>query len=155
MPASRLRRLLLKDTADAVRLAADFHNASAYRHHRLALDKVDALIGNAMTRPDYFNVVLADARADRVEGYLLAMCHEHYFSTARTVTDLGFYISPDYRNPMAARAMLQQLETWAFEIQKVSEISLGVSSGVADKAIVRFYERCGYTRGYYGVIKTR
>lgn len=141
--------------ADAVRLAADFHNASAYRHHRLALDKVDQLVRNALMGGDYFNIVVADQTSDRVEGYLLAMCHEHYFSVARTVTDLGFYISEDYRTPFVARDMLRQLERWAFEVKKVQEISLGVSSGIADAAIVRFYQRMGYERGYYGVIKHR
>jgi RimJ/RimL family protein N-acetyltransferase len=155
MTGVRLRKLTPADTADAVRLAADFHNASVYRHHPLALDKVDALIGNALRHPDYFNVVLADAASNRVEGYLLALCHEHYFSYKKTVTDLGFYITEDYRTPFAARGMLKELEAWAFGVKQAGEIALGVSSGIADAATVRFYERCGFTRGWYGVIKAR
>jgi GNAT superfamily N-acetyltransferase len=155
MPASRLRKLQLSDRADAVRLAADFHNASVYRHHRLALDKVDRLIEAALVRPDHFNVVLADSASDRLEGYLLAICHEQYFSNTLTVTDVGFYITPAYRTIGTARAMLKELEAWAFGEKKAEEIALGVSSGVADAATVRFYERLGYDRGFYGVIKQR
>ena len=155
MPASRLRKLAVGDFAGAIRLAADFHNASAYRHHALALDKIDALIQGALTRPDYFNVVLVDSATDQLEGYLLAVVHEHYFSNTLTVTDLGFYITPDYRTLGSARSMLLELEAWAFGVKKASEISLGISSGIADKAMVRFYERLGYDRGYHGVIKQR
>lgn len=153
MPESRLRRFGFADWQDAVRLAADFHNASAYRRFPLALDKVDGILSNLIDNPDYFNVVLADAASDRIEGYLLAVCHEHYFSTMKMVSDVGFYIREDYRTPFAARAMVKALERWAFDDKHAAEITLGVSSGVADAAIVRFYERLGFDRGYYGVIK--
>ena len=72
-----------------------------------------------------------------------------------TCSDLGFYILPEWRNPFAARAMLARLERWAFVEREVADISLGVSSGVADEAIIRFYHRMGYTRGFAGLIKSR
>lgn len=155
MPASRLRRLQAGDQRDIVRLAADFHNDSAYRKLPLALDKVDKLFVACMTRADHFCVVLVDDVADRVEGYLVGICYEHYFSYEKTVSDLGFYIAEDYRSMQMVRQMLQLLESWAFGHMKAADVSLGVSSGIADKLTVRLYERMGYSRGFYGVIKSR
>jgi len=144
-----------RDRADIVRLAADFHNESAYRSQPLSLDKIDALFQSCMVRTDHFAVVVADASSDRVKGYLVAVCHEHYFNKEKTVSDLGFYISEDYRSMQTVRQMLQMLESWAFGQMRAVDISLGVSSGIADKLIVRLYERMGYSRGFYGVIKSR
>jgi hypothetical protein len=155
MPASRVRRLEAGDAAAIVRLAADFHNASAYRHLSLALDKIDRLFVDCMTRDDHLCVVAADAASNRAEGYLAVICHEHYFSYEKTISDVGFYISEDYRSMQIVRQMLQVMESWAFNTMRVPDISLGISSGIADKLIVRLYERMGYSRGYYGVIKSR
>jgi len=155
MPASRLRRLQFGDQRDIMRLAADFHNESAYRGQPLVLDKIDALFQACLTRPDHFCVVVCDAASDRAEGYLAAVCHEHYFNHEKTVSDMGFYISEDYRSMQSVRQMLQMLESWAFSQMRAVDISLGVSSGIADKLIVRLYERMGYSRGFYGVIKSR
>jgi hypothetical protein len=138
-----------------MRLAAGFHAESAYCRFPLALAKVDSLIQKALASDDMICLVLQDDSNGSIHGYLMAMCHEHYFTYTRTVTDLGFYIEPKWRDPLAARAMLKLLEGWAFEIKHVADISLGISSGIADAAIERFYRRMGYTRGYSGMIKSR
>jgi RimJ/RimL family protein N-acetyltransferase len=138
-----------------MRLAADFHRESAYASHPLALAKVDELIVRAHTDSDRFCVVVADAVTDRMQGYLMAICHEHYFSYTKTVTDIGFYITEAYRSPAIARDMVRALERWAFHVKQASDISLGVSSGIADERIVRLYERLGYMRGFWGCIKSR
>jgi ribosomal protein S18 acetylase RimI-like enzyme len=155
MPSVRLRRPLPHDLADVFRIAKAFHQDSAYRDQPLSLDKIDALFVSTMTRDDHFAILAVDAVTDRMQGYLLGVCHEHYFNHERTVSDLGFYIMEDYRSMQIVRKMLQMLESWAFGQMKAVDISLGVSSGIADKLIVRLYERMGYQRGYYGVIKSR
>ena len=154
-PDTLIRHLEPRDTVAAIGLARAFHAESAYAAMPLALAKVDQTIRAAMTDPDRYCVVLADKATDTIVGYLMAVVYEHYFSYTLTCSDLGFYIEPAYRNPFAARAMLVQLEHWAFVVKGVADISLGVSSGIADAAILRFYERLGYTRGYSGVIKSR
>ena len=155
MPKAIVRHGLLKDIPGAMRLAADFHNASAYRDHPLDLAKVDQLVHRMLADPAYFCVALADSVTDEIHGYLLAMAHEHYFSKVRTVTDIGFYIEPEWRSPLAARSMVAQLEAWAFGEAGAADITLGISSGIADEATRRFFQRLGYDRGYYGVIKSR
>jgi len=155
MPAFRVRPLAFGDHRDIVRLAADFHAESAYRRLPLSLDKVDAMFNACLSRPDHFCCIVADAASDRAHGYLAAVCHEHYFSTAKTVSDMGFYIDEDWRSMQAVRQALQTFESWAFNHMEVCDITLGISSGIADKLIVRLYERMGYSRGFYGVIKSR
>jgi GNAT superfamily N-acetyltransferase len=148
----RIRQLRPSDHSDVMRLAADFHYASAYRRHTLALDKVDQLFELALHNPDYFCAAAVNA-LDQVQGYLLAVCHEHYFSYVRTVTDIGFYIAEPYRTLRAVRLMLAMLEDWG-RGKGVYEISLGISSGIDDERVLHLYQRLGYNRGFHGMIKS-
>jgi len=147
-----VRDLAEADVADCVDLARQFHKESAYSGYPLAIDKVVALIDGALRNPDIFCTILA---SDRPVGYLLAMVHEHYFSHVLTCSDMGFYILPAYRQPLAARAMLKRLEIWAFMDKDAADITLGVSSGIADQEIIQFYHRMGYVRGVAGLVKSR
>ena len=152
---SYIRQLRADDLDGAMRLAAAFHAESAYSRFPLALAKVDDLVQKALSNDDITCIVLADLTDDSIHGYLMAICHEHYFSYTKTVSDLGFYIEPMHRDMIAARSMLQALERWAFHVKHAADISLGVSSGIADAAIIKFYQRMGYTRGFAGLIKSR
>lgn len=154
-PELAIRRLAEADAVQAVGLARAFHAASAYSHLKLSLAKVDAIVEAAIHDPDRFCTVLVTVQDDALVGYLMAVVHEHYFSQALTCSDLGFWIEPAHRTPFAARTMILELERWAFGVKRVNDISLGVSSGIADAGILRFYERMGYTRGFSGVIKSR
>jgi len=154
MPEGRLRRLVPDDHPDVLRLAADFHNASAYRRHPLALAKVDELFAKALHDPGYFCIGLADSVTGRLEGYLMGAVHEHYFSYAKTVTDVGFYVSPAYRSMRAVRLMLAAFEDWA-RSTGAQDWTLGISSGIDDDRVLRLYERLGYDRAFHGLIKQR
>jgi len=147
-----VRDLEAGDIDDCLDLARLFHGESAYASYPLAIGKVVALIEGALDNPDMYAIVLA---GDSVVGYLLGMIHEHYFSHVLTCSDLGFYILPAYRQPLAARAMLRKLEAWAFIDKGAMDITLGVSSGIADAEIIQFYHRMGYARGVAGLIKSR
>ena len=153
MPGARVRRLRLDDHADTMRLAAEFHAQTVYRDYPLSLAKVDRLFEQSLLSPDHRAVVAADTATDRMQGYLLGVCFEHYFSNTSTVSDLGFYVSPAWRSPQLARAMLRDLEAWAWE-RGARDISLGITAGIADPQVVRLYERLGYARGSYMVVKT-
>lgn len=150
MPSS-IRPLRSDDIGEAVRLARAFHAASAYAGLPLSIAKVDALCQNAIAGGDYFCVVLDTG--DGLGGYLMGIAYEHHFSTERTVSDLGFWIEPQHRSPFAARAMLAELERWAFHVKQVGTLNLGVSSGIADADVVRFYRLLGYSRTFTGMIK--
>jgi GNAT superfamily N-acetyltransferase len=151
----RLRRLRDSDIGEAIDLARAFHAESAYCSMPLAIAKVADLVQRALTDKEMWCTVVIDSENDAVVGYMMAICHEHYFSYTRTCTDLGFYILPRHRTANIARDMLTALEGWAFHVKQVADISLGISAGIANEGIERFYKRCGYTRGYSGMIKTR
>ena len=154
MPAARVRELEYGDLGDIMRLAAEFHAASVYRDYRLEPAKVRTLYEHALVLPSHRAIVAADSETDRPQGYLMGICFEHYFSNTLTVSDVGFYIAPAYRALGIARAMLKRFEAWAWE-QGAADISLGVSAGIADAGVVQLYERLGYARGVYTVVKKR
>ena len=87
-----------------------------------------------------------------MQGYLMGVCFEHYFSNTLTVSDLGFYVAEAWRSPQLARSMLKDLEAWAWSMG-AADISLGVTAGIADPQVVKLYERLGYARGQYMVVK--
>lgn len=138
-----------------MRLATAFHAESAYAHLPLALAKVDDLVVRALNDPNRVCFVWAVRPDDHIEGYLMAVCHEHYFAYTQTITDIGFYIAPKHRSILAARQMILALERWAFHVKHAADISLGVSSGIADERVIRFYRKLGYARGFAGCIKSR
>lgn len=140
------------DMHDLIGLGRAFHEESWYRDMDLSIAKLVQLIEGAIAGDPYFGYVAID-KSNRPIGYAMALCHEHYFGTDLTVTDLGIYLLPEYRSPLVAATLVRELEEWAFEHMGAKDINLGVSSGIADERIVRFYERLGFGKNWFGVSK--
>lgn len=96
----------------------------------------------------YVQVVVDDNNVP--QGFLLGMTEELFFSKEQYVTDLAFYIRPEYRR--FAPRMVKKLIKWAKTKPKVSSIMLAITSGMGDAGrIGKMYEKLGfeYTGSYY------
>ncbi len=147
-----VRPFAFQDIGPALHLAVLFHRESWQREFNFDPRKVQELMENVLIHPDMAGFVLVKDGGLPV-GYVAGVASEMYFGRDRNVSDMGLYIKPDYRDFFAARELIKHLENWAWQQPRVKEISLGISAGIAQPEIVRFYERLGYTKGYYGVSK--
>lgn len=80
---------------------------------------------------------------DTVQGFLLGIIDNLFFSRARYATDLATYVRPAFR--AFAPFMFRRFTKWARSKPGVAEITLGISSGIGDtERVGRFYQRLGY-----------
>lgn len=77
------------------------------------------------------------------QGFILGMVDDLFFSKSKYATDLATYVTDEFR--MLAPFMIRRFITWA-KSKGVSEITLGISSGIGDtQRVGRLYERLGFS----------
>lgn len=81
-----------------------------------------------------------------VQGVIIGVMERiyHIAKEFRT-TDIFFYISRSYKDPMAFRSLLKAFEDWSWSNSRVKKIDLGVTDLFGDpRRLSRIYERFGY-----------
>ena len=68
-----------------------------------------------------------------------------FFGHDLTATDLLLYVIPEKRGSTVAMRILKEYEKWAIS-QNVTEISLGISTGINVENTGKFYEMLGYRK---------
>jgi GNAT superfamily N-acetyltransferase len=89
---------------------------------------------------------------DKIVGFIAALSHEYFFSNRKRVSDLGFYVLPEYRGSRAALKLVKSLETWAKEIG-ADDLHLGQTTAVEIDKTRQFYERLGYKTVGFNTVK--
>ena len=89
---------------------------------------------------------------DKIIGFIAAISHEYFFSDRKRVSDLGFYVLPEYRGSRAALKLVKSLETWATKMG-VNDLHLGQTTAVDIDKTRQFYERLGYKTVGFNTIK--
>jgi GNAT superfamily N-acetyltransferase len=80
---------------------------------------------------------------NKIVGFIGGVSHKYFFSSRQRVSDLGFYVEPEYRGSRAAIKLAKALEAWAKE-KGVEDIYLGQTTGIEVDKTRNFYERLGY-----------
>ncbi len=86
--------------------------------------------------------VVADDEGE-VQGFLMGVIDDLFFSRSRFATDLATYVRKEYRH--LAPFMVKRFSKWAFSKAGVEEVTLGISSGMdtVDRA-GRMYRAIGF-----------
>ena len=79
----------------------------------------------------------------KIAGSIGGVAHKYFFSSRLRVSDLGFYVEPEYRGSRAAIKLVRALESWAKE-RGIEDIYLGQTTGIEVEKTQQFYERLGY-----------
>ena len=53
---------------------------------------------------------------NKIVGFISGISHEYFFSNRKRVSDLGFFVLPEYRGSRTAFKLVKSLETWAKEM---------------------------------------
>ena len=89
---------------------------------------------------------------NKLIGFISGMHQEYFFSSNKKVSDLGFYILPEYRGSRAAIKLLKELENWAKSFG-VEDLYLGQTTAINIEKTQKFYERLGYKTVGFNTVK--
>lgn len=89
---------------------------------------------------------------NQIVGFISGIVHEYFFSNRKRVSDLGFFVLPEYRGSRVALKLVKLLEAWAIE-KKVNELHLGQTTGLDIDKTKRFYERLGFNTVGFNTVK--
>lgn len=91
-------------------------------------------------------------RENKIIGFLAAVKSTYFFSTRKKISDIGFYVLPDFRGTSAAIKLIKALENWAKE-NGITDISIGQTTAVEMEKTQQFYNKLGYKTVGYNTIK--
>lgn len=99
------------------------------------------------------NVAVFGALEDnKLIGFISGIHNEYFFSSKKKVSDLGFYVLPEFRGTRASIKLIKELEKWAIDLG-VEDISLGQTTAVNMEKTQKFYERLGYKTVGFNTVK--
>lgn len=122
-----VREARLSDLGPVLHLCERMHSETKYSRFLLDLVKTAGFVRRLMEAPDGYVGIAVDG--DRVVGVMLAAVHEMWFSPARQVSEIMFYVVPASRSGALVRRMVKGLEEWS-SVQGASRVGIGISSGV-------------------------
>lgn len=124
-----------------------------YQRRRWSEDKVRMLVEYFASGP-HGGAFVADEDG-QIVGMVAGGAAEDFFGPDMFGADLVLYVTPEKRGSSAAMRLVRAFETWCFANPAVTEITLGVSTGVHAEATVRMYEKLGYRLIGYTLVKQR
>lgn len=80
---------------------------------------------------------------DQCVGFGAFVVNPSFFGHDLTASDLMLYVVPEKRGSTIAHRIIKKYEEWAIS-QNVTEISLGISTGISVERTSKFYEALGY-----------
>jgi len=92
------------------------------------------------------HLVLVVEVDEKIEGLIIGVTHQLWYSRKKQATDLFFYTSQSIRGGGWGTKLMRRFISWAKENPGVKEIMLGVSSGIDTDRTKTMYERMGAIR---------
>ena len=92
------------------------------------------------------HLVLVVEVDDKIEGLIIGVTHQLWYSRKKQATDLFFYTSKRIRGDGWGTKLMRRFIGWAKDNTGVKEIMLGVSSGIETDRTKTMYERMGAIR---------
>ena len=89
---------------------------------------------------------------NQIVGFISGLVHEYFFSNRKRVSDLGFFVLPEYRGSRVALKLVKLLEAWAIE-KNANELHLGQTTGLEIDKTKKFYERLGFKTVGFNTVK--
>lgn len=108
------------------------------------------MIWNMCQSPD--GIVFLAKNEGKLVGFLAGLKQRYFFSPKERVTDMGFYVLPDYRGTTAALRLILSLEDWAKQ-NKISDVYMGQTTAVDIDKTLKFYNHLGYKVVGFNTVK--
>ena len=115
-------------------------------------DKVESLLRMPLESPEKA-VCFVEERDGSLVAFLHAIATEPSVSREKVVTEVGFYILPEWRGMDIALNMLGGLEYWAKHVAQAKYITLVSLHTMNPKKVDTFYQMNGYQISEYSYLK--
>jgi len=137
-----IRKAVDKDLSKIVNLCKDGHEESVITTAPLDIKTLRKNIQVCILSSEH--LVMVVELDNNIEGIIIGVTHQLWYSRKKQATDLFFYVSPSVRGDGWGTKLMRRFITWAKENPGVKEIMLGVSSGIGDVDRTKtLYERMG------------
>jgi GNAT superfamily N-acetyltransferase len=143
LATSSTRPATADDLPELLALGRRFHAESVY--HRLPFDEDRVARRIADYLESNVRCLFVATHEGRLVGMLGGFLDRYFFCDARLAYDAFFYVAPPHRNGRLAAALVERLRGWSVRAG-ARELCLGVSSGIADERVGRYYEHLGLHR---------
>jgi len=97
-------------------------------------------------------VIIIAIENNTIVGFISGFAHEYFFSNRLRVSDLGFYVKPEYRGSRVSLKLLKELENWAKNLG-IEDLHLGQTTAINMDKTKQFYERLGYKTVGFNTVK--
>lgn len=108
------------------------------------------MIWNMCQSPD--GVVFLAKTENKIVGFLAGLKQRYFFSPKERVTDMGFYVLPDYRGTTAALRLILAIEEWAKQ-HSIHDVYMGQTTAVDVERTMKFYNHLGYKTVGFNTVK--
>lgn len=137
-----IREMERKDVPECISLGKDMHEESVYRGTDFATDKLWEMWDQHVRIPNMYCMMVAEKDHELI-GAFVGFRYEHFFGHDICSSDLILYVKPEHRGGTAAPRLIKAYEKWARE-NGVTEIQIGVSTGVQEERTARLFEKLGF-----------
>jgi len=130
-------RLMVADDFKAVMgMARMMHQESpTFRDRAFNERKLLALGQCCVDEPTLMCGLVVEHPAHGLTGFFIGAMQDYYFGNDLQACDLALYVLPTQRGTKAGLLLIRAYERWAVA-QGACEISLGVSTGIADRRTI-------------------
>ena len=140
-----IRKATDKDISNIVSLCKIAHEESIITTAKLDIKTLRTNVQVCVLSAEH--LVLVVEVDNKIEGMLIGVTHQLWYSRKKQATDLFFYVGENIRGNGWGTKLMRRFITWAKENPGVKEIMLGVSSGIGDVDRTKtLYERMGAVR---------
>ena len=141
---SKVRLADIPDMDAICELGREMHEQSVYAEIKPDEPKFRMFLAGLMGIKGGIVLVIVDDD-DKPQGFIAGAMEELFYSRQRMATDIGVYVRESYRH--LAPAMYKKFIAWAESKTRMSQITLGISSGIGDpERTGKMFESLGLSR---------
>ena len=135
-----IRPATKEDIPALVALGGMLHSESSYSNLRFIPEKVAVFLQRVI---DGAGVVFVSEKDGEVNGGIAGSVMEHWFSDEKIAFDYSLFISPKYRQGIAALRLMHAFCEWA-KLKGAREIRMGITTGINVDGVARLYRSMGF-----------
>lgn len=149
---AEIRAATVADIPALLGLAKRMHAESPrFARRTFVPGKCEAVIRALLTGQVAGSVFVAE-KNHAIVGMAAGFVVEHFFGDEKTASDLAVYVTPEERGGSIAIKLIRAFEH-AVRAAGAVELTLGISTEIAAERTVDLYERLGYRRSGYSMLK--
>ncbi len=136
------REITNKDFPALCDLGQMMHEEGSYSHLKFSKARLLETFKRYMNDPDRIGIVAM--QGDKPCGMIGGYVSKYYFSDELVAGDIAWFVVPEYRGSRVGLHLLDAFEDWA-KSKGVSELRIGISTGVNMEAFDRLMKKRGYS----------